>query len=69
MDDFDRASEFEALRRRLALAYRKPDGPAPCGHCLFCEEAVPAGARWCNKDCREDWEREQRARKEAACRS
>lgn len=69
MDDFDRASEFEELRRCLAQGYRKPAGPAPNGVCLFCGEALPAGARWCNKECREDWEREQRARKEAVCRS
>jgi hypothetical protein len=69
MDDFDRAAEFEELRRQLALGFRKPAGPPATGHCVFCGEAVAQGVRWCNRDCREDWEREARARKEATCRS
>lgn len=65
MDEFDKASEFEELRREIALRYRKPAGPQATGACLFCGEPAPHGRRWCNTDCRDDWERQQRAQREA----
>ncbi|MGE0082005.1 MAG: hypothetical protein AB7U81_11970 [Thiohalomonadaceae bacterium] len=62
MDQIDQASEFEQLRRNAALAQRKPTAPAPCGECHFCGASLddPA-ARWCDADCRDRWERRQRA--------
>jgi len=32
-----------------------------CGHCLSCGPGVPLpdGQRWCNADCRDDWQRMQ----------
>lgn len=65
MDDFDQASQFEELRRVIAQRTRRPDGPQATGICLFCGEPLPAGQRWCDADCRDDWERAQRARREA----
>lgn len=44
------------------LASRKAEGPAPTGHCLNCETALPEGHRWCDTSCREDWERLVRAK-------
>lgn len=65
MDEFDKASEFEELRRKIALRTRKPAGPQATGCCLFCGEPLPPGQRWCNSDCRDDWEKIQRAQREA----
>lgn len=36
---------------------RKPEGPSATGRCLNCEEKLPPGVRWCDADCRTDWER------------
>lgn len=59
IDDNDQATAFEELRRNLAMAHRKPEGPQPIGVCHFCGEAVGHGMRWCNRDCMEDWEAEK----------
>jgi len=29
------------------------------GECWFCGEYLPAGHRWCDASCRDDWQREQ----------
>ena len=56
MTDDDRASEQEQMARDALLTLRKPEGPTPSGHCLNCGEDLPAGVRWCDADCRVDWE-------------
>lgn len=58
-DIIDDAQEREEELRIKALAVRKPTGPVPCGFCLNCEEPVPAGMRWCDSDCKDDWHRLQ----------
>jgi len=30
------------------------------GHCAFCDEAVDIGLLFCDRDCRDDYEKEQR---------
>lgn len=58
----DLATQQEQMFLDASLTLRKPEGPPACGHCLNCDEPLPAGARWCDADCREDWEkRETRA--------
>lgn len=58
----DQATAVEERDRALALRYhRRPEGPASVGYCLCCREALPAARRWCDADCRDDWERERRA--------
>ena len=37
---------------------RKPEGPKATGFCLFCDEPLDDGLRWCNAACRNDWEKE-----------
>lgn len=46
-----------------ALRVRKPEGPAAVGHCLYCGEDLPGAARWCDAECRDDYEVEQKARR------
>lgn len=58
-DIIDRAAELEELARADALARRKPEGPPETGHCLNCGEPMPAGRRWCDADCRDDWQAER----------
>lgn len=43
-----------ALRQARAAAASLPE---PTGVCLNCCDAVPDGHRWCDADCRDDWER------------
>jgi hypothetical protein len=33
------------------------------GHCLYCDEDIAPGLKFCNRDCRDDWDQEQRALK------
>lgn len=56
MDIFDRATEREEQDRDRALQYRRPTGPTATGQCLACEQPLPAGLRWCDAECRDDWE-------------
>ncbi len=57
-DIFDLATEREEMDREIALAVRKPEGPRPTGYCLYCEEPVEDGRRWCvGVECRNAWDR------------
>ena len=44
--------------------------PAPilpyCGQCYWCGEPLPAPRRWCDADCRDDWERDHARRRTRA---
>ena len=55
-DQSDLATAFEETFTRAALSVRKPEGPKAIGHCLNCETPLPKGMRWCDADCRHDWE-------------
>lgn len=57
-DDIDRTQErAEALAPYLARLSRRPEAPPATGRCLNCDEPVEHPRRWCNNECREDWER------------
>lgn len=59
-DDADRADE--TLEFLLSLELRKAQHcahPEATGTCLNCGAFVTDGARWCDADCRDDWERRQ----------
>lgn len=45
------------------LAVRKRVPPPPDGHCLNCADPVFDTARFCDADCRSDWERAQERRR------
>jgi len=71
MDICDQAAEREELDRSLALrqhAGHLPDLPAT-GSCHYCTASVPPGARFCDRDCLQDWEREQDARRRGGWRA
>lgn len=58
-DDVDRVNEHAERDHGLLLkATRRPVGPAPNGHCLFCGEQVADGIRFCCVECRDDFERQ-----------
>lgn len=61
MADFaDLGAAREQQDLAIALAQRKPAGPAPTGYCLCCGEAVDDGRRWCDAECRDAWQADQR---------
>lgn len=58
MDDADRAQiEIERWQEMIRRP-RLPRAPEPTGECLWCGEAVQPGRRWCDADCRDEWERD-----------
>lgn len=62
MADFaDISAAREELDRSLALKVRAPEVPIATGQCLSCEKPLPDGVRWCDADCRDDWQLDQRA--------
>lgn len=56
MDVDEIATEQEQFARDMALSTKKPEGPQATGKCLWCEESLE-GRRWCNAECRGDWEK------------
>jgi hypothetical protein len=61
MDDADRANAEVERSLQEALRSRRPEGPLPQGACLLCDEPVDGQRRWCDADCRNQWEK-RRAR-------
>lgn len=55
-DNLDIASDREELERSIAVQHKRPVGPAPTGRCLYCEEIVNDTQRWCDAECRDQWE-------------
>lgn len=60
MDDIDFAQKHDMDNTALACKVRKPEGPAPTGQCLACGSPLPGVGRWCDAECRDDWEIAQR---------
>ncbi len=60
MDDADLAGRFDELNIKTSLYASRKDEPqaVAIGICLFCEEPVAEGRRWCDAACRDDWEKE-----------
>ena len=63
MDEMDLATDREEIARSAAQAARKPEGPAYTGFCHHCTHPVPDPARWCCPGCRDDWERNEKAKR------
>jgi len=61
-DLLDIASENEMMARAAAVysIQSKPVAAVATGYCLECGEPIDLaveGKRWCDKDCRDDWQR------------
>jgi hypothetical protein len=61
-DIIDQGNEAAETFRRSALSQRKPEGPAATGFCLNCDARMAQGQRWCDVNCRTDWEKAERAK-------
>lgn len=60
-DVADKGNDAAEFFQDIALRRRFQDGPAATGCCLNCgEKLTEPGARWCDVDCRDDWQRSQR---------
>lgn len=67
MSDFaDLASDREELDRQLALraAALHADNLVAGGQCHNCDASIPPGHRFCDADCRDDWQRRLLAEKQ-----
>jgi hypothetical protein len=60
-DIIDQANEAAEVFNRSALSQRAPDGPAATGHCLNCDARLAPKQRWCDSNCRDDWQKLERA--------
>lgn len=60
MDSVDMAQNIEAVieKNNRYQSKKYVANATPTGFCLFCEEPVPENRRWCNADCRDDWQSE-----------
>ena len=58
----DDATRREEQERERALSLRRPTGPRATGWCLWCEDFVSGGLRWCDAECRDPWEAYRGAR-------
>lgn len=57
MDIIDNAAATEELHRTLALkAINRGPQVVATGRCLNCGEPTPEPRRWCDADCRDDWQ-------------
>lgn len=65
-DEVDLAGEFQeqfiadSLQRQLNAQVKIP---RITGHCLNCEEKINKDSRWCDTDCRDDWQRNEDSRR------
>lgn len=64
-DEIDRAREYEQVQRDYLIeSARRYKSPVATGLCLYCSSEVSNGLRWCNSDCRNDYERLEPSRLE-----
>jgi hypothetical protein len=63
VDEVDIAAERMEIEMERLLKRRAASGPKPTGACLWCGEPVETGRRWCDADCRDDWERDHAHRR------
>lgn len=59
-DEADIASLHEELHLAQSIfSSKKPLGPVPNGRCHWCDEVVGDNERFCDTNCRDDWQKEQ----------
>jgi hypothetical protein len=66
-DEIDRANDQAELFLAAAIENNKAHRAVlkPTGQCLSCREPVPDGRRFCDADCRDDFDRISEARRRA----
>lgn len=52
----DQAKAIAEMHLGLAMQNRREEGPGETGRCLNCGEPVSSGRRWCNAECRDEWQ-------------
>lgn len=57
------AEQFQEEQLVRAIQKARSEIVAPTGHCLNCEEKVEGTRRFCNPECREDYESRQKVLK------
>lgn len=63
MDDIDRAQAQEQMQRDAAIAAARAGTALATGHCHHCGRRLGALQRFCDSDCRDDYERIAAARR------
>lgn len=65
-DTSDRATQLEELERESALNLQRLAAARnrlkPIGLCYDCQDQIQPGATFCDRDCRDNWERRRAAR-------
>lgn len=59
-DQIDLANDHAEMFNDIATKQRKPEGPVATGWCLNCDEKLGQGRRFCDADCRDDYEKRAR---------
>lgn len=64
MDEIDKANERaeQFLVHSIACAAKGQALPIATGHCFNCSNGLALDERWCDSDCRNDWEARQHKR-------
>ena len=56
--DIAQVTQEIMLKANLKNSARFTVSAVAIGECLFCGETVPEHVRWCDVECRNDWEKE-----------
>lgn len=56
-DEIDRAAEEVEMFQQEAQRQRKKEAPGYTGECIWCGEKLEHPRRFCDVDCRDDYER------------
>lgn len=62
-DEIDRAEHLQSIILDAAVKQRRDVSGVPVmgtGRCHSCGDRVEDGRRWCDADCRDDWEKGER---------
>lgn len=71
-NEADEAAVAEELFLQVSLANsrnRVTNSPVATGFCLNCDAAIERPKRWCDGDCRDDWQRMENAKRHASGRT
>jgi hypothetical protein len=56
-DEADVGNHYMQMAIESAIRYRKPAPPQEGGKCLWCAEELPLERRFCNAECRDDYQK------------